>query len=110
MENGSLLRELEHDHGLDGYIFGYKLYQEAAPQDTAMLEQSLQWQNAMDIGQAIEEGVGDRGFALLVCRRFIPRHRGVSCCGGVVWVTGNPRWGRQNASTPLVTDAERGSS
>lgn len=49
--------------GPDGFIFDYKLYRQAAPPDTAMLEQSLQRQNAMDIGKAIEEVVGDRGFA-----------------------------------------------
>lgn len=49
--------------GWDGFIFDYKLYRDGGPHDTVMLEQSLQRQNAMDIGHPVDEVVGDRGFA-----------------------------------------------
>jgi thioesterase domain-containing protein len=46
-----------------GFIFDYKLYGRGAPADASKLMESLERQQQYDIGQPIEEVVGDRAFS-----------------------------------------------
>jgi len=57
----------------EGFIFDYKLYGRGAPTDAVKLAESLERQQSYDIGQPIEEVVGDRAFQTKATARLLNR-------------------------------------